>query len=32
MVLTTDAPVPEQVLAEILSDDGFFAARFVALR
>ena len=32
MVLTTDAPVPEQVLDEILSDDGFFAARFVALR
>ena len=25
MVLTTDAPVPEQVLDEILSDDGFFA-------
>ena len=32
MVLTTDAPVPEQVLGEILADDGFFAARFVALR
>ena len=32
MVLTTDGPVPEQVLGEILSDDGFFAARFVALR
>jgi D-3-phosphoglycerate dehydrogenase len=32
MVLTTDAPVPEAVLAEILGDDGFFEARFVTLR
>jgi D-3-phosphoglycerate dehydrogenase len=32
MVLTTDGPVPEEVLAEILADDGFLAARFVPLR
>jgi D-3-phosphoglycerate dehydrogenase len=31
MVLTTDAPVPETVLEEILSGDAFFEARFVAL-
>jgi len=31
MVLTTDAPVPETVLDEILSGDAFFEARFVAL-
>jgi D-3-phosphoglycerate dehydrogenase / 2-oxoglutarate reductase len=32
MVLTTDAPVPEAVLDEILSGDGFFDGRFIALR
>jgi D-3-phosphoglycerate dehydrogenase / 2-oxoglutarate reductase len=32
MVLTTDAPVPEAVLDEILSGDGFFDGRFVTLR
>jgi len=32
MVLTTDAPVPEAVLDEILSGDGFFDGRFVPLR
>jgi len=31
MVLTTDAPVPETVLDEILSGDAFFEARFVSL-
>jgi len=32
MVLTTDAPVPQSVLEEILSDDGFYDGRFIALR
>jgi D-3-phosphoglycerate dehydrogenase len=32
MVLTTDAPVPQPVLDEILSVDGFFEGRFIALR
>jgi D-3-phosphoglycerate dehydrogenase len=32
MVLTTDAPVPERVLDEILSDGGFLEGRFIALR
>jgi D-3-phosphoglycerate dehydrogenase len=32
MVLTTDAPVPESVMQEILSVDGFFDGRFIALR
>jgi D-3-phosphoglycerate dehydrogenase len=32
MVLTTDAPVPQSVLDEILSADGFLDGRFVALR
>ena len=32
MVLTTDAPVPQAVLDEILSGDGFFEGRFIALR
>ena len=32
MVLTTDAPVPQSVLDEILSGDGFFEGRFIALR
>jgi D-3-phosphoglycerate dehydrogenase len=32
MVLTTDAPVPQPVLEDILSDDGFFEGRFIALR
>jgi D-3-phosphoglycerate dehydrogenase / 2-oxoglutarate reductase len=32
MVVTTDAPVPEAVLGEILSGDGFFEGRFIALR
>jgi D-3-phosphoglycerate dehydrogenase len=31
MVLTTDAPVPQAVLDEILSGDGFFEGRFIAL-
>jgi D-3-phosphoglycerate dehydrogenase len=31
MVLTTDAPVPQSVLDEILSGDGFFEGRFIAL-
>jgi len=31
MVLTTDAPVPEAVLGEILSTDGFIEGRHVAL-
>ena len=32
MVLTTDGPVPDAVLEEILSVDGFFEGRYVALR
>jgi hypothetical protein len=32
MVLTTDAPVPQPVLDEILSGAGFFEGRFIALR
>jgi D-3-phosphoglycerate dehydrogenase / 2-oxoglutarate reductase len=32
MVLTTDAPVPQSVLDEILGADGFFEGRFIALR
>ena len=32
MVLTTDAPVPDTVLGDILSGDGFLAGRFVPLR
>jgi D-3-phosphoglycerate dehydrogenase / 2-oxoglutarate reductase len=32
MVLTTDAPVPQPVLDEILSGDGFYEGRFIALR
>ena len=32
MVLTTDAPVPEAVLDDILSGEGFFEGRFIALR
>jgi D-3-phosphoglycerate dehydrogenase / 2-oxoglutarate reductase len=32
MVLTTDAPVPQELLDEILSTDGFFEGRSVALR
>jgi hypothetical protein len=32
MVLTTDAPVPPGVLDDILSGDGFFEGRFIALR
>jgi D-3-phosphoglycerate dehydrogenase len=32
MVLTTDAPVPQAVLDDILSGDGFFEGRFIALR
>jgi D-3-phosphoglycerate dehydrogenase len=31
MVLTTDAPVPQPVLDEILSVDGFLEGRFIAL-
>jgi D-3-phosphoglycerate dehydrogenase len=32
MVLTIDAPVPDTVLGDILSGDGFLAGRFVPLR
>jgi D-3-phosphoglycerate dehydrogenase len=32
MVLTTDAPVPQPVLEEILSGAGFYEGRFIALR
>jgi D-3-phosphoglycerate dehydrogenase / 2-oxoglutarate reductase len=32
MVLTTDAPVPQPVLDEILSVSGFLEGRFIALR
>jgi D-3-phosphoglycerate dehydrogenase / 2-oxoglutarate reductase len=32
MVLTTDAPVPQELLDEILSTEGFFEGRSVALR
>jgi hypothetical protein len=32
MVLTTDGPVPDRVLEEILAVDGFFEGRYVALR
>jgi D-3-phosphoglycerate dehydrogenase len=32
MVLTTDKHVPDSVLEEILSVDGFFEGRYVALR
>jgi D-3-phosphoglycerate dehydrogenase / 2-oxoglutarate reductase len=32
MVLTTDGPVPGVVMQEILSVDGFFEGRYVALR
>ncbi|HZC29591.1 MAG TPA: hypothetical protein VE269_07600, partial [Gaiellaceae bacterium] len=32
VVLTTDALVPRRVLDEILSADGFFDGRFIALR
>jgi D-3-phosphoglycerate dehydrogenase len=31
MVITTDSPVPSQVLDELLSGEGFVAARTVAL-
>jgi hypothetical protein len=31
MALTTDAPVPEDVIDEIASSDGFFAGRAVNL-
>jgi D-3-phosphoglycerate dehydrogenase len=32
MVLTTDAPVPQPVLDEILGANGFFDGRFIALK
>jgi hypothetical protein len=32
MVLTTDKHVPDSVLEEILSVDGFFEGRYVSLR
>jgi len=31
MVVTADGPVPEEVLAEIVASDGFYAARAVSL-
>ena len=31
MAVTTDQPVPQEVLDEIVAEDGFVAARFVSL-
>jgi hypothetical protein len=31
MAVTTDQPVPREVLDEIVSEEGFVAARFVSL-